>query len=696
MIPVYPNVYSNDADGTQSKRLHVSGDTCCTDIPAKYRTISGSPYCTGYDKYVDVYDQISYDDGQTWETTATTTTLLEHNSEDCGYIPPIYRWIKTDDTICEYVSPYSGQYLKFIPLFNDGTFKFSGTSGNSSIQYSLDSGSTWSTLASGVASPTVSVGNEIWWKGNLTPASSYDGIGTFSSTVYFDVEGNAHSLLWGDDFEDKTSLSGKDYVFEYLFSGCTGLNSAENLVLPATILADGCYEDMFRGCVNLLKVPSLPARTLANRCYSEMFAGCINLTTVSSNLLPATALADECYNLMFVNCTSLTTAPELPATTMAWGCYSWMFENCTSLSTAPSLPATTLAASCYESMFYNCTLLTTAPELPATTMANGCYLQMFRNCTSLTTMPSLPAMILAENCYAHMFNGCNHLTSTTTMLSATTLADRCYEYMFSGCTRILTSPTLPATTLEDYCYQYMFDGCMNLSVIKCLATDISATDCTNNWVNGVASSGTFVKAPSMSSWTIGSSGIPTNWTVQSMPEPPYKFIAYYSDGVPRGKQCDSSSAITSSDITSSGLTSIEIGDCVTIIGNSAFMGCSGLTSCTISSGVTSIQDDAFFNCRNLKSIDIPDNVTTIGNDAFCWCDDLESLVIGSGVTSIGSGAFQHCCGLTSVIVKAITPPSLYYYSICYSLSCPIYVPEESINAYKADSWWSTYNIQPMS
>ena len=53
-----------------------------------YRTTSSSTYCTGYDKYVDVYSQVSYNNGSTWQTTATTSTLLEHNSTDCGYTPP--------------------------------------------------------------------------------------------------------------------------------------------------------------------------------------------------------------------------------------------------------------------------------------------------------------------------------------------------------------------------------------------------------------------------------------------------------------------------------------------------------------------------------------------------------------------------------------------------------------------------------
>ena len=85
--------------------------------------------------------------------------------------------------------------------------------------------------------------------------------------------------------------------------------------------------------------------------------------------------------------------------------------------------------------------------------------------------------------------------------------------MFQGCTSLTTAPELPATTLKNYCYECMFYVCTKLNYIKCLATDISATDCTKNWVYGVASTGTFAKASSMTSWTTGVNGIPTGWTV---------------------------------------------------------------------------------------------------------------------------------------------------------------------------------------
>lgn len=194
--------------------------------------------------------------------------------------------------------------------------------------------------------------------------------------------------------------------------------------------------------------------------------------------------------------------------------FGGMFYGNTGLIDASGLllPATALTIDCYREMFYGCTNLTGTPVLPATTLAGGCYDGMFRNCTSLTTAPALPATTLATGCYGYMFWGCSNLT-TAPALPATTLVNNCYKDMFYGCTSLTTAPELPATTLVQGCYWDMFRSCLLLNHIKCLATDMSATNCTTNWVDNVASTGTFVKDPN-AEWTTGDNGIPENWTVQ--------------------------------------------------------------------------------------------------------------------------------------------------------------------------------------
>ena len=359
----------------------------------------------------------------------------------------------------------------------------------------------------------VSSGENVYLKG-IAKAwyNDEDGYGiNINSTANINASGNIMSLLYGDDFKDKMSLpEEREFIFCELFIDNIYLINAKDLVLPATTLTNSCYSGMFSGCTSLITAPALQATILAYNCYSGMFYGCTSLTIAPE--LPATTLASYCYGHMFKGCTSLTTAPELPATTLADWCYLYMFSDCTSLTTAPELPVTTLTPYCYREMFNGCTSLTTAPALPAMTLATNCYYEMFRGCTALTVAPALQATILADSCYYGMFYDCKSLT-TAPELPATTLKNYCYDRMFYNCYSLTTSPELPAPALINSCYYQMFYNCSKLNSIAMFATDISASNCLNNWVSGVASTGVFVKAPAMTSLTTGTSGIPSGWNV---------------------------------------------------------------------------------------------------------------------------------------------------------------------------------------
>ena len=162
------------------------------------------------------------------------------------------------------------------------------------------------------------------------------------------------------------------------------------------------------------------------------------------------------------------------------------------------------------------------------------------------------------------------------------------------------------------------------------------------------------------------------------------------------------------------LESITIPDSVTSIGNSAFYECSSLASVTIPDSVTSIGDSAFYNCESLVSVTIGNSVTEIGMEAFYGCSSLASVTIGNGVTSIGSVAFYECSSLASVIIPdSVTSIGEFAFYRCSSLAevyCKptipptgsrsifnynasgrkIYVPTESVEAYKSASGWGWY------
>ena len=141
----------------------------------------------------------------------------------------------------------------------------------------------------------------------------------------------------------------------------------------------------------------------------------------------------------------------------------------------------------------------------------------------------------------------------------------------------------------------------------------------------------------------------------------------------------------------SSLASVTIPNGVTSIGGSVFSGCKSLASVTIPDSVTSIGNYAFESCSSLVSVTIPDSVTSIGNYAFYICYSLTSVTIGNGVTSIGEDAFWGCSSLAEVYCKPTTPPTGNTRMFINNASGrKIYVPNESVEAYKSTDGWSRY------
>ena len=183
-----------------------------------------------------------------------------------------------------------------------------------------------------------------------------------------------------------------------------------------------------------------------------------------------------------------------------------------------------------------------------------------------------------------------------------------------------------------------------------------------------------------------------------------------------------------------GLTSITIPDSVTSIGEGAFTDCFRLveiynksevkiTSTShglgtyynpdiriYSEGASNVTEDEngyvfYYNETNSKyylvayngeetELTLPDkfngNNYDIRQYVFWHCRDLTSIIIPNSVTSIGDQAFYYCTSLTSITVEATTPPTLGGSNVFTNVpaDCAIFVPSESVDAYKAASIWS--------
>ena len=136
------------------------------------------------------------------------------------------------------------------------------------------------------------------------------------------------------------------------------------------------------------------------------------------------------------------------------------------------------------------------------------------------------------------------------------------------------------------------------------------------------------------------------------------------------------------------MTSYTVPSYVDTIGSFVFYNCVNLESITIPDSVTYIGHSSFRGCTSLTSIDIPSSVTTIGNQAFRNCTSLTNVNISSGVTEIQTYAFYGCSSLASITVEAVTPPNLGTRAFDNTNDCPIYVPEDSVEAYRTA--WPQY------
>jgi len=168
----------------------------------------------------------------------------------------------------------------------------------------------------------------------------------------------------------------------------------------------------------------------------------------------------------------------------------------------------------------------------------------------------------------------------------------------------------------------------------------------------------------------------------------------------------------------SSLSSVSIPASLKVIGAGAFDGCTSLpvegyiryadtylvgvtdnkqSSYTIKEGTRWIGTDAFQGCK-FTTITLPESLICIGDGAFTWCWYIKTIEIPAGVTLVEEHAFSGCSGLTSITCHATVPP------VCgnepfsqVTKTIPVYVPSESVNAYKAaDGWKSFTKIQAMT
>lgn len=232
-------------------------------------------------------------------------------------------------TITRSTLPFEGFCITAIS--NSTTIKFN----YDGIQYSRDYGETWTAYTGqfalnaeevacikGSRSNYKNAGTDEWETPSNKPifeASKKCYISGNIMSLVADAEHLSESAFQGAFSKGKTAI---DYI---------DIHPDDPLILPVTTLASQCYMQMFRNCTSLTRAPQFRVETTAYRCCYNMFRDCKNLEDVSGIDLPAMILSQDCYRELFRSCEKITTSPDLPALDLELGCYQQMFSDCKKL-----------------------------------------------------------------------------------------------------------------------------------------------------------------------------------------------------------------------------------------------------------------------------------------------------------------------------------------------------------------------------
>ena len=142
------------------------------------------------------------------------------------------------------------------------------------------------------------------------------------------------------------------------------------------------------------------------------------------------------------------------------------------------------------------------------------------------------------------------------------------------------------------------------------------------------------------------------------------------------------------DMPTANIERVTIGDEVVVLPD-FFVEGSKITTVNIPQSVTTIGNHTFRDCSGLTSVNIPNSVTTIGGSAFFGCSGLTSITIPNSVTEIVGGAFYDCDGLDTVTCLALCPPVIEWSA--FSSDCKknalLRVPVTAKQDYKSASDW---------
>lgn len=114
------------------------------------------------------------------------------------------------------------------------------------------------------------------------------------------------------------------------------------------------------------------------------------------------------------------------------------------------------------------------------------------------------------------------------------------------------------------------------------------------------------------------------------------------------------------------ITALSVPSGVAKVGN-AFQFVSGITSAVLPDSVTSFR--GFYWCPNLTTVTLGNGITVVPLLAFYYNTSLTNITFGTGVTTIEGSAFKGCTALTSIsLPSTITLIDVFAFEGCTSLT----------------------------
>lgn len=702
------------------------------------RTVVSGSTCNGYHKYTKLVDEVTYDGGLHWEIKEGSEqlgTLIERWSTDCCQLrtysatvcTELFRqanvdieqasldgenWVDTGRyTVNEYLDEYNldcmrANNVKFLGVPTTGA---TGASYFDYKEYTVTTASTAQT-AIGANDNYVVIGCES--DSNTFCTMVCDDLTCFSNEYYFNigaaVDANIQYIFINDCAENPKI----EKVWYKEIGGTTylqsNLSSLEKIYISSGV--SGVLGNM---------EPDIYYR------YSVK-----NSTSLTEVVGLENSQITEIGQYFFNGCTSLKSM-HFPST--CYGIGSYAFKNCTSLSSV-TFDCKALRygvedigyGTSYYNQFYNCTSLTDV-TFPSDYYGE-IYTGMFRNCPITAITLGNPSE------YGdYSFKG-NHLASVNLGNRVTRIGQHAFESstltdVYIGQTanilvNVYNNSFSSGVTIhvpcEAYGYWHQVADFDHPDVGWTIVIDGSSGCAETQWVESGTTCVEYdkysreieqVRYSSDSNWfntgneRVGSRLIETNSLDCGFIPTNYKIKVEFADSSQRAIECNGNSTLSRVEANhyGSNFTKCWISECVTAIGNTnyvdyVFKGNSSLRDVYLPNSLTRIGDDAFENCTSLTNITIPSGVTIIRGSAFYGCTSLTSITFPSSVTSIGGWAFAGCNGITSITFESITPPTLDSYSSTLpNNGCPIYVPAQSVEAYKTANRWDNYvsRIQPI-